>query len=252
MKRLAFYLPLLAVFMSAGLRAGEYEELVKQGDGWDAKFEAKEALKYYLPAEKLNPDDATLLVKVARQYVYVMDGEKDQDAKAKLGNQALEYAQRAVKASPNMADSHLAVAICWGKMTPWLGNKQKVEASRQIKESSEKATKLDPKNDYAWHMLGRWHQALAEVGGVTRAMASLVYGGLPAASLEESERCLKKAVELNPDRLVHQVELGRTYAQMGRKEEATKYLQKGLSMPNKEKDDPETKERGRYTLTTLK
>jgi len=37
---------------------------------------------------------------------------------------------------------------------------------------------------------------------------------------------------------MHYIELGRIYAQMGRKEEARKYIQKGMAMPNKEKDDP--------------
>ena len=35
---------------------------------------------------------------------------------------------------------------------------------------------------------------------------------------------------------------------MGNKEEAAECILKGLSMPNKEKDDPEMKEIGRETL----
>ena len=44
---------------------------------------------------------------------------------------------------------------------------------------------------------------------------------------------------------MHYIELGRIYAQMGRKEEARKYIHKGLAMPEQEKDDPEMKEIGR-------
>jgi hypothetical protein len=47
------------------------------------------------------------------------------------------------------------------------------------------------------------------------------------------------------------VELGRTYALMGRKEEAKKFIEKGVAMPNRDRDDPETKERGRMTLQSL-
>ena len=39
--------------------------------------------------------------------------------------------------------------------------------------------------------------------------------------------------------------------QMGRKEEARKSIQKGLAMPNKEKDDPEMKEIGQELLKKL-
>jgi hypothetical protein len=45
--------------------------------------------------------------------------------------------------------------------------------------------------------------------------------------------------------------LGRVYAQMRRKDLAREYLQKGLAMPNKEKDDPEMREIGRQTLDNL-
>lgn len=63
--------------------------------------------------------------------------------------------------------------------------------------------------------------------------------------------CFKKAIALNPNRLLHLVELGRTYAMMGKKAEAKKLLEAGLAMPNKEKDDPETKQRGRATLKEI-
>jgi tetratricopeptide (TPR) repeat protein len=79
----------------------------------------------------------------------------------------------------------------------------------------------------------------------------VIYGQLPVTTNEEAERCLKKAIEINPDRLIHYIELGHIYLQMGRKEEARKYLEKGLSMPNREKDDPEMKATGRELLSKL-
>jgi Flp pilus assembly protein TadD len=62
---------------------------------------------------------------------------------------------------------------------------------------------------------------------------------------------MQKAMELNPNRLMHYIELGRIYADMGRKDEARLYINKGLVMPDTEKDDPETKQRGRETLEKL-
>jgi len=49
----------------------------------------------------------------------------------------------------------------------------------------------------------------------------------------------------------HHVELGRTYAAMGRKDEARTELRKGLGLPNREKDDPESKRRASETLGSL-
>lgn len=244
-------LVLTLIVLGTAWGRADFAELVRQGDVHDAQFKPDAALQCYLPAEKLKPDDAALLVKIARQHVYRMEDLPGTAGKLAAGREALAYAERAVKLAPNTCDSHLALAICLGKLTPLMGNREAVEASRRIKAASEKAVALDGKNDFAWHLLGRWHQELAQVGGVTRAMALVVYGGLPAASYDEAARCFQKAAALNPRRLIHAVELGRTYALMGRRAEAREWLQKGLSMPEKDKDDPETRKRGLKTLRTL-
>ncbi len=247
--RAALRITLLALI--AGNCFGNLAELIREGDKLDAEYKPAAALQFYLPAEKLDPGNAALLVKIARQYVFRMPDLPSGAAQLQSGRTALAYAERAVKLAPNLCDAHLSVAICLGKLTPLLGNKESVEASRRIKLAAETAVKLDPRSDYAWHMLGRWHQAMADISGVTRVVAKLVYGELPAASNEEAARCFQQSIALKPDRLIHHIELGRTYAQMGRKKEARLLLEKGLAMPNREKDDPETKGRGRKTLQTL-
>ena len=42
--------------------------------------------------------------------------------------------------------------------------KQQIANSRLIKTAADKVIALDPKNDLAWHVLGRWYLALADVG----------------------------------------------------------------------------------------
>jgi tetratricopeptide (TPR) repeat protein len=244
-------LTIAAAMLMAGHAFGDFTELVKKGDANDAKFKAEAALESYLPAEKLNPNDASLLVKIARQYVYRMADLSSKAEQLKSGRTALAYSERAVKLAPNDSDPHLAVAICLGKLSPLLSNKESIEASHKIKAEAGTAAKLNPKDDFAWHLLGRWNQELAQIGGVTRAIAMMVYGALPSASYDEAVKDFQKAIALNPNRLIHYVELGRTYALMGRKEEAKKFIEKGLAMSNRDRDDPETKERGRKTLQSL-
>jgi hypothetical protein len=48
------------------------------------------------------------------------------------------------------------------------------------------------------------------------------------------------------------IELGRTYAQVGRTDEAIKYIQKGLALPSEDKDDAAIKEEGRETLASIR
>ena len=227
------------------------EDLVEKGKVYEKKFQAKDALPYYLAAEKLEPQNCHVLVRIARQYRYLMTDAAAKGEKLRLGHLALDYSARAAAAGPRDCDAQLATAITLGKMLPILPTKEQVAASPKIKESVDKALKLDPNSDTAWHVLGRWNRVLADVNLLKRALAEMLYGSLPKGSNEEAERDMKKAIELNPNRLMHYIELGRIYAQMGRKDDAQHFINKGLAMPDSEKDDPETKQRGKETLQKL-
>jgi tetratricopeptide (TPR) repeat protein len=204
-----------------------------------------------LPASKLEPDNAELLVRIARQYRHLMSDTSSKTEKLRLGMVSLESAQRAAKLAPKNAEAQLSPAISYGKMLPYMSAKDQVTTSPKIKESVDRTLALDPQNDTAWHILGRYDRVLANVNLLKRVMAEALYGNLPKTTNEEALKCLRKAIAINPNRLIHYIELGRIYAQMGNKEQAAECIHKGLSMPNKEKDDPEMKEIGRDTLRTL-
>ena len=228
--------------------AESFGDLLKKGKAFEKEFQAQDALPLYLAAEKLDPKNTELLVRIARQYRYLMTDASDTLEKLRLGRLALEYSTRAAACGPKDCDAQLATAITLGKMLQYLPAKQQVAASPQIKESVDKALAVDSHNDTAWHVLGRWNRVLAEVSSAKRLVAGVIYGQLPKGSYEEAEQAMKKAIALNPNRLMHYIELGRIYAETGRKEEARELINKGLAMPDREKDDPETKQRGRETL----
>jgi tetratricopeptide (TPR) repeat protein len=250
MKRLIL-LTLLQLGFMTSTHAQSVSDLMAQGDVYDKQTKPAEALKFYLPAEKIAPENVALLIRMSRQYSFLMTEATAKDEKMKQGKIALTYAERAVALAPKDSDAQLSLAICLGKLTSLQSNKEKIASSRLIKSSVEKAVALNPKNDYAWHVLGRWHMELANLNVFMRAIAELIYGSLPKATNAEAVKCFEKAIAINPNRLLHQIELGRTYARAGNKEQAKKYLEKGLAMPEKEPDDADAKARARVTLKSL-
>ncbi len=232
-------------------RAETADALIAKGDSFDRRLQAAEALQNYLPAEKLDPNNADLLVRIARQYRHLMSDASSKKEKLRLGRISLEYARRVATLAPNDAEAQLSPAISYGKMLPYMGSGEQADASPRIKKAVDRTLQLDPTNDTAWHILGRWNRVLADMGAVKRALAGAIYGKLPVTTNEAAEKCLLKAIALNSNRLIHDIELGRIYAQMGRKDDARKFIQKGLSMPNQEKDDPEMKAIGRELLKKL-
>ena len=225
--------------------------LMAKGDVLDRQLKTAEALQTYLSAEKLEPKNAELMVRISRQYRHSMSDASDKNEKLRLGRVAAEYAQRAATLGPNNSDAQLAPAITYGKMLTLLGRKEQVDASPRIKQSVDRALELNPKNDTAWHVLGRWNRVLADIGPVKRMLAGALYGDLPVTTYEAGEKAILTAISLNPNRLMHYIELGRIYAAMGRKDDAKKFLLKGTSMPDREKDDPELKQIAQDLLKKL-
>ena len=253
--RPSLYFPILAmalILTGGRARAESAEELMKKGDVFYHKLQPAEALKCYLPAETLEPGNAQLLVRIARQYRHLMSDATTSGEKLRLGRIAVDYARRAVALAPKDPEAQLAVAISYGKVLPLQSSKEQFANSKVIKSAADNVIALDPNNDLGWQILGRWYLNLADVGAVKRALAQVAYGKLPAAKFEDAERCFLKAIKLNPSRLMHYIELGRTYQQMGRTIDARTYINQGLALPNTEKDDPESKERGREILKKLR
>lgn len=214
----------------------------------EAAGDTPKALASFLEANKAKPNDREILVKIAKQWGDYMTELKDDGQRRDAAQQSLAFSKQALKVAPKSSDSHLAVALSLGKNVEFMGNKEKIQASKDIKFHAESALSLDPKSDYAHHLLGRWHQNVADMGGVTRTLAKVIYGEIPQGSFQQALDHFGKARQLRPDRLIHQIEYGRTLMMMGEKQKGAEEIRKGLAMPNKEKDDPASKVRGREML----
>src|SRR6476659_639962 len=123
------------LLFSSMLPAETAAGLVAKGDALDRQVKAQEALESYLPAEKLEPKNAELMVRISRQYRHLMSDASDKNEKLRLGHLAVDYAQRAATLVPKDSDAQLAPAISYGKLLPLLGSKEQVEAAPRIKES---------------------------------------------------------------------------------------------------------------------
>lgn len=227
------------------------EELLRQGDSYEAQINTARALGCYQAVADVQPNNADVLVRIARQYRHLMADADSTDEKLRLGQTALKYGEKAAALAPQNADAQLSPAISYGKLLPLLGSREQAKASPLIKAAAENAVRLSPGNDLAWHVLGRWHRVVSEVGGVKRAIGGMLFGKLPDASVDEAKKCLQRAIQLAPQRLIHQVEIGRLYASLGDTQKARLHLEKSLTMPVTEKEDVQAKQDAKTTLAKL-
>ena len=197
-----------------------------------------------------HPKHGGILWRLARTRTDVaerVDNEADRKA---LCRRALAEAEQAVDLLPNSSDAHLAKAVAAGRLGMVSKTRRQVELSRMVREYADRAIALGPENDLAYHIRGRWHYEVAQLGFFARRMVSLVYGGLPDASFEEACADYRAALELE-ERLVHHFELGRTLLEMNRPGSAREHLRRAIAMPQRDVTDPIYKERARRLLQEM-
>jgi len=149
-----------------------------------------------------------------------------QDA-MRLYQSAEKFARSAIANSPDSGDGYKWLAIALGAQAKESDAQTQIRLSREVKENIEKAIALAPEDDIAYLVLSRWHYKVSALGFMARTIASLVYGGLPEASLSEAEKLLWRAIALR-DRIAHRYNLAKVYERMDRREDAKVQLQKAL------------------------
>lgn len=222
--------------------------LVTKGDAAEVRGETREALALFRQAEAIEPANVAVLLRVSKQYSDLIARTQPEAAAQKIAERALEYARRVVALDPANAKGRLNLAICYGRLTDFVGNKAKLEYSKLIKAETQKSLDLDPTDDFAWHVLGRWHLGVANVNGMLKAMARVIYGGLPPASNEDAIRCLKKATELAPQRLMHHAELAHAHTAAGETEHALQQWQNVLGIRAADADDQKYQQEARTAI----
>jgi tetratricopeptide (TPR) repeat protein len=226
-------------------------EAIRKADALDKQGRNQEALAVCLEAEKLSPDDAEVLRRVAKQYAETVLDAKDQAQKRALADKAVGYARRAVAADPKSALAHLSLAICYGRAATVADARTKIAYSKLIKEYADNALALDPNNDLTYFVLGSWSHEIANLNGLLRAIARVVYGSIPSATNKDAVGFLEKAVALNPRRVASHAALGRSYAALGDRERARQSFNRALSLPDGDKGDDIVKQQAREDLAKL-
>jgi len=256
MKKILFAIAIAALLALPAL-AQTAAEHIAEGDAAYAKFDDHMALEHYQAALKLEPNNAQALWKASRAMVDIADviPATDKDVKErqqKLYTDATALAREAAKAAPNDTWAHFQLAAANGKRLLMLGKKEQINASKEVRAEIDKALELDPTNHLAWHALGRWHRRMDEIGGAKRFFGSIIYGSIPKGSFAESEKALRKAIELHPEYVNHYLELGRTLLALDKKDEAAKAFQKAIDLPKTTSKDDVLKAEAKAELAKLK
>jgi tetratricopeptide (TPR) repeat protein len=210
---------LFLLFFSRVALAGDasFTNSLARADLAQKNGDIQEALKIYDANQKAEGSNAANLCVLSRRYCDLTFLTNSPSAQKDLVTHALACAQQAVQADPSNATAHASLAVCYAKSCNYTDIKTKLAYSRIFKAEAEKAITLDPRQDVAYYLLGRWNYGIASVGMWSRAYVKMVYGGLPPASLEGAILNFKKACELSPHCILNHAGLAMAYEAVGEK-----------------------------------
>ena len=197
-----------------------------------------------------HPNHAGVLSRLAFTRVDIGEQADSDRQRENLYSQALDDAQAALEADSSDANAHLAMAIAQGRVALTAGTKEKIRRSRAVKQHADRAIEIDPGLAAAYHVRARWNREVADLGFFSRAIVKTVYGGLPEASFEQAVKDFKTAIQ-KEDKIVHHLELARTYVKMDRASDARSELETVLAMDASDPDDPMHKRDARELLDDL-
>ena len=221
------------------LAAQSVNDLLSAGDRESIARRPSAALGNYERAVKAEPTSYVALWKASREAVDLGEFEKNADTRTSLYTRATDYARRAVATNTNDAEGHFHLSRAIGRTALAASPRDRVKFALDVRDEALKALQLQPKHPGALHVLGVWNAEVMRLNGFTRAIAKTFLGGqvLGSASWAEAIRYMELAVAVEPNRLVHYLDLARVYRDAGRLNEARTAFQAALRAPLQDAND---------------
>lgn len=239
MKLFSFLLLLLFSFNQ--ILAQDYNAFIKEADRLETIPNEKAALAKFKEALKLQPTSLYALTKCSELYCRVGGRENSTKIRDEYYATAQTYAKTALRLHPNSDEANVAMAFSIAKTLMLKSGKEKIIAVKELKSYGDKAVTQNPRNFKAWHVLGKWNYEVSNLNAFEKVAVKIIYGGLPAASLNNSIMYYEKAKSLAPLFTLNYLELAKAYHKNDDNTKAISLLNYLLSIKNQTEDDPRIK-----------
>ncbi|CAP36677.1 Protein CBR-RMD-2 [Caenorhabditis briggsae] len=194
--------------------------------GTDRVQEGYDALKKRYDAGENSIDVLWRLAKFCNEIGNRVEKNKRKDI-------IIEGKKYAIEAWNTDSNNFLAArwaALMSGKVTEYLGTKEKIEEGKHCKEYLDRAISIQPREDALLHLRGRWALSVANLSWFERKAAALLYSEPPTATVDEAIADFQAAHAINPDWIENTVYLGKALYEKGDKSAAKPYFDQALKL----------------------
>lgn len=242
------------IFFVTNISGADYRALISKGDEFYKNFDLKQAVSSYEEAFQFAKNDYEVLTKLTRtyndlgeDYYEIRDRKKSELAI----NNALKYVQLLETNFPDSAMTYALLAMSYGNLAMFKGGNEKIKLAHKIKVNAERSIKMDPNNYLPYIILSIYHRQIASLSWLERAFANTFFGKVPDGSLEESEKMMLKALDIQPGICVAMLHLSRTYNKMDNLKKEKEWLQKIVEAPIIDFRDKYAKRKAQVRLKEL-
>ncbi len=237
---------IIGLFSSVNF-AQDLESYLAKADSLSDAFKFNEAITVLEKANQKFPNNWKVLWRLSRENIYIGNATKDDDKREAIYEKAFALADQAVKAGPDQAVTYLRRAIANGKIALSKGVFSVGGIVNAARADLKKAIQLGNGGNYvqavAHYVLGRTHAKVSEKWKPARSVL-----GLGWADLEVALKEYQKAIDLYPNFVMFYVDYAKAEMRNDNYEKAKQLLEKALTVPNKDVDDPKLKEEAKKLL----
>jgi tetratricopeptide (TPR) repeat protein len=212
---------------------------VAAGDSAYAALRAPDALRHYLAALAVDSSSGDALWRAARTESEIAEYDSVPASAASLRGEAERHARAAVKKAPKNAQAHFALAVALGRTALTLSTVERLPYATEIRQEAGSCLALVPRHAGCLHVLALWAAEYLRLGTFSRDMANTMTGGklFATTTWEEAEGNLREAIELEPQRAIHHLDLARILADQDKKDSARVELQAAIDAPSRDYND---------------
>ncbi|HUQ81991.1 MAG TPA: hypothetical protein VM076_12655 [Gemmatimonadaceae bacterium] len=203
-------------------RAQSPAEHIALGDSIYARFKPDEALPHYVAAIGTDSSNYEALWKAARSEIDLAEPERDEGRRDRYSRAGEILARRAIRVNPTDAEGHFNLARALGRRALSVGVRDRIKFATEVRAEALESLKYNPNHPGGLHVLGVWNAEVMRINGVSRFLAKNVLGGrvFGEASWDRAVSYMERAVAVDPDRIVHHLDLAKIYADVGDKAKA--------------------------------
>jgi tetratricopeptide (TPR) repeat protein len=242
------------ICLTGGAYSQTAQQFIDQGQFLEKRFEDQAAYEKYQKALLVDPNNTFAMVRSSRMLCNIGGRSTNKKLKKSLAQEAEHIALKVIRIDDKNTDAHLCYILSLGILSEMAdGSREKLENAKIIKREADFILSLDPSYAPAYYILGKWHHALASLNAFERLACNLLFGGVPeGASMNLAIQNYEMAIQLWPDYILFYYSQAMSLHWLGDNQKTIIALEKAISLPPKDQEDPVRLEKCRTLLEKAK